>query len=99
MSADSPGVTAGGFHRLEKANRLEYFSAGGLAAGSITDALLTKLHGFYHLNLLKLGGPTGQSEANVTAPAVIGSVREGRAIHTHTDSCGALMCQHMYSLS
>ena len=87
MSADSPGVTAAGFDHLEEAKLMQSFSAGGLAADSITDALLTKLHGFSHLNLLMLGGPSGKSEANVTAAAVLGSVREGCALHTRTGSC------------
>ena len=85
MPAESPDVTTQGLSHIDNIKHLRVLALVGLVI-DINDALLKKLHQHNNLTQLVLGHPRRLTQANITAPAVIESVREGRVIHTHTGS-------------
>ena len=81
--ADCPEVTDVGLQYLNSSSRLQYLSMEDLPPYWLTDDKLQVLYGCSRLRQLDLGNVRSPIQANITAPAVTGSVR----LHIHTGSC------------
>ena len=86
MFADSPEVTSVGLSYIGNFSRLHDLSLSGLRTGLIDDSLQYDLHDQSRLRYLTLGHYDRPPVTSITAPALVRSVEEGRAIHTLTDS-------------
>ena len=84
--SESPEVTSVGLSYIGNISRLHYLSLSGLRTGLINDSLKTDLRKHSTLGDLRLGHKNSPPETSFTAPAVIRSVGERLAIHTHIDS-------------
>ena len=82
--ADSPNVTSGGLLHLGHNPLLERLYLFSLPAGWLTDAVLGSLHNrsCSQLRYLTLGSHDSPPETEFSAEAVIGSVTQGRAVHS-----------------
>ena len=83
MSADCKWVTAYGLRHLESLVSLKGVIVRDFEKAAIGYVVMNKMHSLEQLEWLKLGRPDGK-EIGVGQRSVIRSVREGRAIYTHT---------------